>query len=458
MAAEDVQITCKFYTKLPAELKAPETAVTVPAKLTRYGLSQVVNHLLGLDPPKAFDFLVNGELVRLSLEQLLLANSVSAEAVLEVEYFLAVVPPDAQQTLPHDDWVSAVDGSRADALVSGSYDGMLRIWTGAGACISSVRAHRGPVHAVAALPRAHGAALLSAGKDHIIRLMRAPGLDAAASRTNPAHQANEAAPPMEPLEVAAVYRGHTDAVESLAPSPAGDLCASGSWDASIRVWRTGTAVLDASEDAAAGAAEAPPLSRSAKKRKAAVDGGDDAMAVPAAPLEEAARATLAGHSQCVATVAWPSPGVLYSGSWDHSVRRWDVGSGANTDTLNASKAVYCVAAPPEGAGAGLVAFGGAERVLRLWDPRTAPGEALAKRGFTSHGDWITAAAWHPTSAHHLATASFDCSAKLWDLRALVPLHTLAAHTDKALAVSWAGPARLASGGADCALRTFGVSL
>lgn len=26
------------------------------------------------------------------------------EAVLEVEYFLAVVPPDTQQALPHDDW------------------------------------------------------------------------------------------------------------------------------------------------------------------------------------------------------------------------------------------------------------------------------------------------------------------------------------------------------------------
>lgn len=60
------------------------------------------------------------------------------------------------------------------------------------------------------------------------------------------------------------------------------------------------------------------------------------------------------------------------------VRRWDVESGASVDTLTASKAVYCVAAPPEGSGAGLLAFGGAERVLRLWDPRTAPGEALVR--------------------------------------------------------------------------------
>jgi len=46
---------------------------------------------------------------------------------------------------------------------------------------------------------------------------------------------------LAPLEVAAVCRGHTDAVESLAASPAGDLCASGSWDATLRVWRTGGA-------------------------------------------------------------------------------------------------------------------------------------------------------------------------------------------------------------------------
>lgn len=37
------------------------------------------------------------------------------EAVLEVEYFLAVVPPDAQQALPHDDWCAE---SRSPSIVS----------------------------------------------------------------------------------------------------------------------------------------------------------------------------------------------------------------------------------------------------------------------------------------------------------------------------------------------------
>ncbi|KAI4352478.1 hypothetical protein L6164_006728 [Bauhinia variegata] len=39
-----------------------------------------------------FDFLIDGELVRMSLEQFLLAKGISAEKVLEIEYIKAVVP------------------------------------------------------------------------------------------------------------------------------------------------------------------------------------------------------------------------------------------------------------------------------------------------------------------------------------------------------------------------------
>lgn len=203
-----------------------------------------------------------------------------------------------------------------------------------------------------------------------------------------------------------------------------------------------------------------------------------------------------------------------SGSWDHSVRTWDVETQvgpfrveglsavkeaftlrggipstgeqaqeltpapassapthpgslspaqANTETLNHNKAVYCVAAAHSGSssggGAGLVAFGGAERALRVWDLRTRAGEGLALRALASHADWISALAWHPTSGHHVVSASYDRSLKLWDLRASVPLHTLAGqHADKALCVAWAGPALVASGGADCKLRTAAVEV
>ena len=81
-----------------------------------------------------------------------------------------------------------------------------------------------------------------------------------------------------------------------------------------------------------------------------------------------------------------------------------------------------------------------------------------QRAFSSHTDWVVAAAWHPSSQHHIATASYDSSVKLWDMRAAIPLHTLAGHADKALCMAWTAADQLASGGADCELRTYSLTL
>ena len=59
------------------------------------------------------------------------------------------------------------------------------------------------------------------------------------------------------------------------------------------------------------------------------------------------------------------------------MRRWDAETAVNVDTFNGSKAVYCVAAAPEGSER--VAFGGAERALHVWDPRTPIGRETVSR-------------------------------------------------------------------------------
>ena len=63
------------------------------------------------------------------------------------------------------------------------------------------------------------------------------------------------------------------------------------------------------------------------------------------------------------------------------VRRWDVETGIATDTLNSGNAVYAVATAPRDSN-GVVAFGGAERALRLWDSRARGTENLVHRGST----------------------------------------------------------------------------
>ncbi len=56
------------------------------------------------DPARPFDFIIDGELVRKSLEKHLLEHEISPEAVLEVEYVPAMAPPEPKSSIPHDDW------------------------------------------------------------------------------------------------------------------------------------------------------------------------------------------------------------------------------------------------------------------------------------------------------------------------------------------------------------------
>ncbi|KAG2489040.1 hypothetical protein HYH03_012478 [Edaphochlamys debaryana] len=467
MAAEESQVLVKFITKLPPHLRVPETPVAVPASLRRYGLSQVINHLLALDAPRPFDFLVSGQLLRSSLEAHLLLAGLSAESTLEVEYVPAVVPPRHRSSAPHDDWVSSVDGSRAGPspspsapgtglLVSGSYDGLVRLWNGELQAVASVSAHAGGVTSVRMLPSSHGDLLLTAGKDRAVRLWRLehPGSKAPS------------------LALLASYAAHTDSVEAAVPSPSGSRVASSGWDGRVLVWDSGRAVADAADEAAAAGGGGGEDGRKKKRRVGggggAAEGGGGGLTVsePAAELR--------GHLHCVSCLAWPEEGALFSGGWDHSVRRWDVSSGTVADSHHGSKAVLALASHP--AAPSVVAFSGADRAIRLWDARAPPSAsgAMAVSVVGEHPGWVAALAWAPASQHHLASAGYEGAVKLWDVRGRVPLATLEGHTGKALCVGWLGGAGaggkkgeagagagpmgglggIVSGGADCALRVY----
>ncbi|XP_039835554.1 ribosome biogenesis protein WDR12 homolog [Panicum virgatum] len=80
------QVRVCFITKLPPPLHAPPAAIAIPADLYRMGLSEIVNSLLAAatEPDhkaQAFDFLVDGELVPLPLQQFLLAKGISAKRI-----------------------------------------------------------------------------------------------------------------------------------------------------------------------------------------------------------------------------------------------------------------------------------------------------------------------------------------------------------------------------------------
>jgi NLE (NUC135) domain len=61
------QMMVRFVTSLPAKLRVAPTPFAIPTRLARRGLSEVINHLLQLDPPHPFEFLVDSDILRTTI-------------------------------------------------------------------------------------------------------------------------------------------------------------------------------------------------------------------------------------------------------------------------------------------------------------------------------------------------------------------------------------------------------
>jgi len=225
-----------------------------------------------------------------------------------------------------EDWVASVCGSWPLALASGGYDGVARLWRADGSVAAELRGHAGGVTACAVAPGAtdaDGALLLTASKDGTARVW-------AAQPPGPGRRGEAPAQ----LQAAAVLEGHTAGLAAVAAAPDGSRAATAGWDGTLRLWSLEAALAGGAP--AAGAA-------GGKRRKT---GG--AAATAAVGVALTADATLSGHVGCVAAVAWPEQGVLFSAGWDHTLRRWDAATQECAQTLNngGAKAIYAMDARP----------------------------------------------------------------------------------------------------------------
>lgn len=100
-------------------LQIPVQPYLVPVSWRRTHLSTLVNRLLSDGDGTAsattipFDFIVEGQLLRTSLQQWLEANGKTEEETIEIEYVRSTLPPRYTAAYEQDDWISDVDASRA---------------------------------------------------------------------------------------------------------------------------------------------------------------------------------------------------------------------------------------------------------------------------------------------------------------------------------------------------------
>lgn len=476
MAVEEPTVEVRFVTRLGAEYRVPDVPFSVPVRLTRHGLSEIVNHLLGREyedeeekkedegeeeeeekdkekekegrlRPVPFDILVDGEFLRTSLRKhLAVRGRAIGEGVVTLEYTLALSKPDTRAPYPYGEWVAdlctvVLPGGR-DVCVAGGYARTLKFFDaatpgGAGQVGMVDRADAGAaVKCVctlgvdsAALLRERGvAAVVSGGKDTLVKAWTLA--ETGVARRSAAVRAS----------CAAVFRGHADAVESVDASPDGSRVCSGSWDRTIRIWDTGFICAGT------------PVDAPDSKRPRGDDGADekDEEKKKVEETREAeAVAVLEGHTSVVNAVQWPTHMQLISGGNDCALRLWDVLKATNVSTIRATRAVNTLDYSTEN---GLCASGHPDGVVRLWDPRTSHGTIEAKT-IRAHKGWVSAVAWHPTQSTVLLSASYDGTLKIWDLRAGAAMHVARnVNGGKVLCARWwqhpAGPVEIVSGGID----------
>jgi ribosome biogenesis protein YTM1 len=174
-----------------------------------------------------------------------------------------------------------------------------------------------------------------------------------------------------------------------------------------------------------------------------------------------------GHSQLVSGLSWGNHSTdndthLISGSWDHSIKLWDVEKQDCLLTLNGSRVISCLDTSYHSEG--VVATGHPDCTIRLWDVRTNttnPSAVVSDSTFRpSHKAWVSSVHWSKSNAYHLASTSHDGTVKHWDIRSSNPLHTVRAFAkeEKALCMVWESPKEneekqhIFAGGTDCTIK------
>jgi WD40 repeat protein/transcriptional regulator with XRE-family HTH domain len=309
-------------------------------------------------------------------------------------------------------------------LASGSEDGTVQVWgVPDGRRISTLEGHTSPVYGVAISET--GEILASGSFDGTIRLW-------------------------DPIsgQHLMTLDGHASGVWSVSLTPNGQLLASGSFDGAIRLWELPGGKLIATLDGLASPVWSVALSSDGRRL---ATGTEDGLVRLWDVAHQRLLLTLQGHTGAVRALSLTADGgLLASSSWDHTVRLWETSEGRPIATLEGHDGpVRGVALSADGR---MLASSSLDDSVRLWEaPTGRPLATLKGYGSPVYGVAVSA------DGGVLAAGNWDGSVKLWDGRTGQALGTLFGHTSPVYGVAVTADGRvLASGSWDRTIRLWDV--
>ncbi|EFC38644.1 predicted protein [Naegleria gruberi] len=430
----EVKFTTEQY-----PIKVSENAFKVPSNFTRFGLSEVINQLIAQENDEhkhvPFEFLIEYKpgkkiFLRTSLAKFFTKLQIWPESSITLEYIEAQPAPKCVDSIPHDDWVSALSlvthPSGADILssnskdnqylVSGCYDGVVRVIdTSLGKIVHQTKQSKVPITSLATCyvtsqhlsdsdkTYSSGDIIIAGGgKDEFGRVWVSNPTDSK-------------------MRMKMLLNGHTDNVNDICLHPRGTMICTASEDRSLKLWevdlaRTRENLFYENNHVQTKDDDNEDYKEPSKKKKKMPSQIQQYACI--GTLERNENENQNGHLLGINCVSWIEGGRIVSGSSDHTIRVWDVTTGTNSITLNGSKVVTSISVR-EKSESTTVLSSHPDFLIRMWDARQGGSKKASL--FRSHRGWVRKVKW--VSDFQFISGGDDNVVKLWDIRSGIPIHS-----------------------------------
>jgi ribosome biogenesis protein len=277
--------------------------------------------------------------------------------------------------------------SGQERILSGSYDGLLRVWNMSSQAFATSPSAKdgGHTSSIKSCKFLSANTIASAGYDRCVRVWK---------YTEDGTTGN-LAPGLE------LY-GHLGSINRLDVHGPSHRILTGSDDHQVGFWSS----KKGDAPAAPTGLTLQAAGKTSKRRK---------LSTSVSTAQRGPIALFPGHTGPVtATIFDPKDHTVgYSTSQDHTLRTWDLTTAALVDTRTTSHPLFSLCAlPPHH----LIAVGTSARHITLIDPRasTTRTTAMTLRG---HANMVVALVRDPTNSYGLLSGSHDGTCRLWDIRA-----------------------------------------